>query len=215
MNLFYEGIRQFIELLYRICGDYGIAIVFITVGIRLCLAPLNRKQRQTLKVQQRLNGQAEEIKKKYKKNPAKMNAELRKLYQKEGIGGMGCLLPFLQFPIMLALYRGIRLAVTADVTTVLLPWVPSLLARDSTYILPVLTVAAQIFPQLMPYFRFFKDLELKKTSAPMLLALLCVNGWFAIMLPSGVELYYMVSGVFTCVEQVVGNVRDRRVVRGV
>ncbi|MEY8428039.1 YidC/Oxa1 family membrane protein insertase [Lachnospiraceae bacterium 46-15] len=214
MKFLYEGIRQLIEILYGICGDYGMAIVFITVGIRLCMMPLNRKQRQALKVQQRLNEQAEEIKKKYKNNTQKINAELEKLYQKEGIGGMGCLLPFLQFPIMIALYQGIRLAVAVNVTTVLLPWVPSLLARDSTYILPVLTVAAQMLPQLMPYFGFFKDLELKKTSVPMLLALLCVNGWFAFMLPAGVELYYMVSGVFACVEQVVGYVGERRVVRG-
>lgn len=142
--------------------------------------------------------------KKYKNNTAKINAELEKLYRKEGIGGIGCLLPFLQFPIMIALYQGIRLSAAVNETTVLLSWVPSLLVRDSTYILPVLTVAAQIFPQLMPHFAFFRDLELKKTSVPMLLALLCVNGWFAVMLPAGVELYYMVSGVFTCVEQMVG-----------
>lgn len=215
MNILYEGIRQLIEILYGICGDYGMAIVFITVGIRLCMVPLKRKQHQSLKVQQHLNEQAEQIKKKYKNSTAKINAELEKLYRKEGIGGIGCLLPFLQFPIMIALYQGIRLAVTVNVTTVLLPWVPSLLVRDSTYILPVLTVAAQILPQLMPYFGFFKDLELKKTSVSMLLALLCVNGWFAVMLPAGVELYYMVSGVFTCVEQAAEYVEERRGIRSI
>lgn len=51
MSILCERIRQFIEILYGICGDYGIVIVFITVGIRLCLVPLNRKQRQTVKVQ--------------------------------------------------------------------------------------------------------------------------------------------------------------------
>ena len=115
---------------------------------------------------------------------------------------MGCLLSFIQLPIMIILYNGIRLAVVADVTIVLLPWVPSLLLRDSTYILPIITVFIQMFPQIFPYIGFFKELDLPKMSVPMVLILLFTNSWFASMIPAGIGLYYMVSGLCTSAEQV-------------
>ena len=202
MNVLYEGIRYLIESVYGICGDYGIAVVVITIIIRLCMIPLHRKQRKALIHQQTLNLQIEEIKNKYKNNTTKMNQEIEQLYQKEGNGGMGCLLSFIQLPIMIILYNGIRLAVVADVTIVLLPWVPSLLLRDSTYILPIITVFIQMFPQIFPYIGFFKELDLPKMSVPMVLILLFTNSWFASMIPAGIGLYYMVSGLCTSAEQV-------------
>lgn len=213
MSILYEGIRQLIEVMYSVCGDYGIAIALITVIIRLCMIPLNRKQRQTMKQQQNFNLQVEEIKNKYKNNISKMDKELQKLYKKEGNGSMGCLLAFFQFPIMIVLYNGIRLAITADVTTVLLPWVPSLLARDSTYILPIMTVFVQIFPQIIPYISFFRKLNLTKMSISMILMLIFTNGCFAFMLPAGIELYYMISGLFTLVEQVIGYIIEAKKVK--
>lgn len=201
MTFFYEGIRRFMELLYEICGDYGIAIVWITVIIRFCMAPFNQKQRQMQRKQQEMNQQAEEIKKKYRKNKEKANRELEKLYREESAKGMGFFLSFLQLPIMLILYNGIRRAVTVDAGTVLLPWIPSLLLRDSSYILPVMTVFVQLIPQLLPYLGFFKSLNLQKMSIPMIMIMLFVNGWFASMLPAGIELYYMVSGLFASMEQ--------------
>lgn len=213
MSILYGGIRQLIEVMYSVCGDYGIAVVLITIIIRLCMIPLNRKQRQTMKQQQNLNLQVEEIKNKYKNNTSKMDKELQKLYKKEGNGSKGCLLAFLQFPIMIVLYNGIRLAITVDVTTVLLPWVPSLLARDSTYILPIMTVFVQIFPQIIPYISFFRKLNLTKMSISMILMLIFTNGCFAFMLPAGIELYYMISGLFTLLEQVIEYIIEAKKVK--
>lgn len=203
MTFVYESIRRFMELLYEICGDYGIAIVWITVILRFCMAPFYQKQRQMKRKQQEMNQQAEEIKKKYRKNKEKANRELEKLYREESAKGMGFFLSFLQLPIMLILYNGIRRAVAADSGTVLLPWIPSLLARDSSYILPAMTVFVQLIPQLLPYLEFFKSLNLQKMSIPMMMIMLFVNGWFACMLPAGIELYYMVSGLFASMEQAV------------
>ena len=208
MTVVYEMIQQLLEMLYGICGDYGIAIVLITIIIRGCLLPLNHRQRQAMKKQQKLSLQVEEIKHKYKNNTEKMNKEIEKLYQTEGAGSMGCLLTLIQFPIMLVLYNGIRLAITADVSTVLFPWIPSLLVRDSTYILPLITVLIQMIPQILPYISFFKRLNLPKTNASMIMIFLLTNGWFTSMIPAGIELYYMVSGLFTAIEQLIGYILE-------
>ena len=88
----------------------------------------------------------------------------------------------------------------------LLPWVASLLVRDQRMILPVATLIVQFLPQLYPYIRYFKELELQKMSASMVLAMLAMNSMFVFVIPSGVGLYYFVSGVFTALEQLAVNV---------
>lgn len=154
MSLLYEGVRRCMELLYGICGDYGAAIVLFTVMVRLCMLPLNQKQRQAVK---------------------------------SGQNASGCLLSFLQFPIML---------------------IPTLLVRDSTCILPVMTVFVQILPQLVPYIGWLKSLHPEKMSIPMIIVMLFMNSCFAFVVPAGVELYYMVSGLFTAAEQTIGYIAE-------
>lgn len=156
-----------------------------------------------MKRQQEISREAEVLKAKYKGNQQKMNEELQKLYQEKGFGGGGCLVTLIQFPVMMCLYNGIHLTAAAGAATVLLPWVSSLLAKDQTYILPVATVVVQFLPQLYPYISFFQVLKLQKISLPVAFSLLLANGMFAFMIPSGVGLYYLVSGLFSAVEQLI------------
>lgn len=206
MNIFVNSLRWAIDLVYGFSGDYGIAIVAVTAAIRMLLLPLNMKQRKQLQKQQRISERAEKLKEKYKKNPQKLNEELQKLYQTEGTGMGGCLLSFIQFPVMMCLFQGIRLTAAAGTATVLLPWVSSLLVRDSTLILPVATLVVQVLPQTYPYISFFKELHLQKLSPAMIGALLLSNALFVFVIPSGVGLYYFVSGLFGAVEQLAANV---------
>lgn len=89
----YMGIQRLLNWAYMVCGDYGIAIVLITIGIRLCLVPLGQKQRQAIRVQKELSLWAEEIREKYRHDTAKRDKELEQLYQWEGTGSLGSLLP--------------------------------------------------------------------------------------------------------------------------
>lgn len=84
------GFWLLVIAVYGICGDYGIAIAVITIAIRLCMVPLNRKQKQAMEQQQNLSLKVEEIKNKYKNNEVRRDKELQLLYQKEEIGSMGC-----------------------------------------------------------------------------------------------------------------------------
>lgn len=208
MSLLYDVIRWLIGFFYKVFGDYGIAIVILTLIVRLCILPLSLKQRQMMKKQKILNKDAEEIRKKYRNNPDKMNAEIEKLYYEQRMD-IGCIPPILQLPIMLFLYHGIRLTLNVNASTILLPWVPSLLTRDNTYILPLLTVCIQIFPQLIPYIGFFKKLNRKKMSPMMLFVILLTNAWFASMLPAGIGLYYFISSLYTALEQSVYALLER------
>lgn len=205
MEILTQLFETIINGFYGLTGDYGIAIVMITLVIRTCLVPLNIKNRRQMKKQREISKEVEALKRKYGKNQEKLNAELQKVYEKNGTGMGGCLLPFLQLPIMYALYHAIQLVSLAGATTILLPWVASVLVRDRMLILPVATVLVQILPQVYPYLRLFKTLEMQKAPLSTVLFLLLSNSLFVFLIPAGVGLYYFVSGLFTATEQFIVN----------
>ena len=196
--------------LYFLTGDYGIAIVGITLSVRLLLLPFGIRQRKQMKKQEAVSARAEEIRKKYGKNQDRMNQELQKLYKQEGMSLAGCLIPFLQFPVMAGVYQAIRALTAADAATILLPWVGSLLERDRLMILPLATILIQMLPQLYPYMKWFRGLRQNKTPLGTVLMLLAVNAAFAFTIPSGVGIYYFISGLFTSLEQLAKNLLELR-----
>ena len=203
MNVIADFIGQIVQILYGITGDYGIAIVMITLAIKLLLLPLNIKQRAQLEKQKEVSQKVAEIQKKYANNQNKMNEELQKVYAENGFGSLGCLSTMIQMPIMIGLYHGIRNVINEDATSVLLPWISSLLLSDATGILPIGTLILQVLPMLFPYIRYFEKKQMQKTSMGTIIMLLVMNGMFVFMIPSGVGLYYFVSSLFVVVEQVI------------
>ena len=215
MEILAQIFETMINGIYDFTGDYGVAIVVITLIIRACMVPLNIKQRTQMKKQKEISVQIEQLKAKYGKNQKKLNEELQKVYEKNPTGIGSCILPFLQLPVMYGLYQAIRMVAMAGATTVLLPWVASILVRDHMLILPIATLFVQILPQTYPYLRFFKDLELQKASVPSIAVILLTNSLFVFAIPSGLGLYYFVSGLFTAFEQLIVNLFEVRKRKGV
>jgi YidC/Oxa1 family membrane protein insertase len=93
-------------------GAYGLAIIALTIGIRLILAPLQQfqlvTQRKSMLEQRKLAPQVSELRKKFKKDAPRLNTEMQKLYAEHGInpfaGLVGCLPLIVQLPILTALY---------------------------------------------------------------------------------------------------------------
>lgn len=215
MEILVQIFENTINWIYGLTGDYGIAIVIITIIIRSCMVPLNIKQRKQMKKQRETSREVEEVKAKYGKDQEKLNRELQKIYQKNGTGMGSCLLSFAQFPIMYGIYNAIRMITLGGVTTVLLPWVASLLVRDQLLILPIATVIVQILPQTYPYLRFFKALELQKAPVSTIFILLLSNSLFVFLIPSGIGLFYFVSGLFVALEQFIANLIEVRKIKRV
>ena len=98
-----------LDLFYRIIGNYGFAIILFTVFLKICLFPLDFKQKKSIAKTQKIQPLLMEIQKKYANDKEKQSQETMKLYQKYGINPMsGCLPMLLQFPIILALYWVVR-----------------------------------------------------------------------------------------------------------
>ena len=102
-----------VRLFYTLTGSFGMAIVLFTVVVKLVMLPFQVKSKKSMMRMNRMNGKIQEIQKKYANNQVKMQEEMQKLYQEEGVNPMsGCLWSFLPLPILLALYSTLRQPVT-------------------------------------------------------------------------------------------------------
>ncbi|MCJ7828877.1 MAG: YidC/Oxa1 family membrane protein insertase, partial [Dehalococcoidia bacterium] len=107
-------LNSLIALTNVLGGNFGWAIIVLTVVVRLALFPLTARQTQSTKAMQTLQPKIQELQKKYAKNQQKLQQEMMKLYKEAGINPLGCLWPMLiQLPIWIALYQSIMQALAA------------------------------------------------------------------------------------------------------
>lgn len=98
-----------LRVFYTLTNSYGVALILFTLVIKLILLPFQMKSKRSMIRLNRMSGKVQEIQKKYANNQLKMNEELQKFYEEEGVNPMnGCLWSMLPLPIMLALYSIIR-----------------------------------------------------------------------------------------------------------
>jgi len=219
-------------------GAYGVAIIVVTIMIRLLLAPLQQfqlvNQRKTMAEQRKLAPEVSELRKKYKKDPQKLNAEMMKLYQEHGVnplGGLiGCAPLVVQLPVLTALYYVFR---GAHVTAPHFLFIPNLMALPShTFLvagLPIPAVVYLIFPLLAAGTTYVQSKMLQQPVPPnptdqemqtqqmqrtMVYLSPLMIAYFALQVPAGLGLYWFVGNCVSIIQQsfVVGwgNVLPKR-----
>src|SRR4030043_352045 len=103
-----------IALSHILGGSFGLAIIALTIIVRLITWPLTKRQLNSTKALQEMQPKIQELQKKYGKNQQKLQQEMMKLYKEAGINPLGCLWPMLiQLPIWIALYQSIMQALAA------------------------------------------------------------------------------------------------------
>lgn len=189
-------------------GDYGIAIILITILIRLLIWPVYAKSARTMKRMSKLTPLMKEIREKYADNPEKMNRETMELYRTYGINPLGgCLPMFIQLPVFLAFYRMLWSAVELRHQSFL--WVDDLAMPDTLFVIPGLNIDFNLLPILMGVTSFIQIAITPKTGdktqqmvfmmMPFIFLVICYN--FA----SALALYWTVSNVFSIVQTWVMN----------
>ena len=102
-----------VRIFYTLTHSYGLAIIFFTLAVKLILLPLQLRSKKSMMRMNRVSGKMQELQKKYANNQVKLNEEMTKLYEEEGVNPMsGCLWSFLPIPILIALYSIIRQPIT-------------------------------------------------------------------------------------------------------
>jgi len=185
--------------------NWGWAIIVLTILIKVVLYPLQHKWMLSMRKIQKVQPKMEAIKAKYKKHRTdpeqrqKMNAEVMKLYQQEGINPAGGCLPMvIQFPIFIAFYNLLSHAIELRGAPFGL-WIHDLSVKDPTYILPILMTVAMFVQQ------FITPTTADPQQRRMFLIMPIVFGWIFKEFPSGLTLYWLVQNILTIVQQLVTN----------
>jgi len=98
--------KFFLNLFYKLVPNYGIAIILVTILVKVVLFPLTRNGSVSAAKMQELKPKIDALQAKYKGNPQKLNQEMAEFYKKEGYNPMsGCLPLLIQFPIFIAMYN--------------------------------------------------------------------------------------------------------------
>ena len=105
-TLFYQPILNLLVFLYNTFGDLGLAIIVLTIIIKLILLPLSKKSIKYQKATQDLQPKLNELKEKYKGNQQELSAAMMALYKENKINPFSSCLPILiQFPFLIAIFR--------------------------------------------------------------------------------------------------------------
>lgn len=178
-------------------GSYGLAIILLTIIIKILVYPLTKKQIKSMKAMQKIQPEMQKLQKKYKDNPQMMQKKLMELYQKEGANPMsGCLPMLIQMPILMAMYYTLFNFDYGGVAPSFL-WLPSLSETDPLYILPVLSALTTFLQQ-----KLSMSSESTQQMKTMMIVMPLFIGFISLNFPAGLVLYWVTMNVVQIIQQV-------------
>jgi len=188
-----EVMRQSLEFFFNLTGSNGLAIILMTVVIRIILLPLTFSQTRSMQKIQELQPELKNIQQKYKNDPQRANRETVELWKKHKVNPMaGCLPLLLQFPILIALYQVLRVFEYPGSPRFL--WIPDLAAPDKV-VLPILAAVTTYWQTKIT------TTGNDPSQKSMLIFMPLLVGWFAMSFPAGLSLYWVVSNLFGIAQQ--------------
>ena len=189
---------------FKHVGNYGIAIILLTVVSKVLFYPLTVKSMRSMKAMQALQPQVNALRSKYQKDPQSLQRETLALYKKHRVNPMGGCLPMIaQVPIFYALYLALSVSVELQGSPFLCfghlfgfdLWICDLAAHDPIYVLPVLMGITMFVQQkLTPTMG-------DPRQAKMMLFMPVIFTFMFLNLPSGLVLYWTVSNVLQILQQ--------------
>ena len=183
--------------------SYGLAIILLTVLVKILVYPLTKKQLKSMKAMQRIQPQMKKLQDKYKNNPQVLQQKLMELYQKEGANPMsGCLPMLIQMPILMGMYYTLY-SFDYGGAAPSFAWMPSLSEPDPTYALPILSAATTLMQQWM-----MSTGEVTPQMRMMMVIMPIFIGWISLQFPAGLVLYWVTMNVVQIVQQGWTNRQD-------
>lgn len=186
--------------IYAMTGNWGWAIVILTLTIRFILFPLTYKAMMSMNKLKDIAPQMKEIQEKYKGDPQKMQAQVMQLYRESGANPMGgCLPMLLQIPIFFAMYRVFLNAIELQGSEWIL-WIENLAVKDPYFVLPVLAGVVMYFHQKVTPTNFTDPMQEKiMRMLPVFISVIFLT------FPAGLTLYMCTTNVFALIQQIVIN----------
>lgn len=202
-----KGTLYLLNFFYKIFHNYGIAIILLTILVRFLLYPLTLKSYKSMREMHKIQPYMDELRKKYKDDPKRLQKEMMLLYKEHKVNPFGgCLPMILQMPVMIALFTSLRSSIELRASPFIL-WIKDLSEPDMLYkfpngfvlnILPLFMVATffiqqkmTVVPQTTPQQQ--QQQKMMSTLMPVFM------GFVFYKMPSGLVLYFTLStllGIF-------------------
>lgn len=195
-----------LSFFYSFVGDYGLAIVLLTVAVRIFILPLTIKQTKSMYEMQKVQPKLRELQEKYKDNKEKLQQEMVKFYAENKVNPFGGCLPLLlQLPIFFALFRMLmekkELLHATSLGLLELGLRPSAafaggLVTFLPYLLLIILMAVTTY---LPQKMMTTDPQQQKIGLYMVPLMV----FFAWSLPAGVLIYWITTNIWTIAQQYV------------
>src|SRR5690554_6493273 len=180
--------RWALNELFKLVGNWGLAIILLTFIIRGLLWPVNMKAYSSMERMKSVQPILAEIKEKYKDDKQRQTEETMKAFKKHNVSPAGgCLPMIMQMPVLYGLYVCIYNSVDLYNANFIL-WYTDLASPDPYYVLPLLMGVAMFFQQRL------SSVDTSNKQAAMMMKIMPVMFTaFMLFLPSGLVLYYALS----------------------
>jgi len=199
----------------RFTGNYGWAIIILTVLIKVILFPINQRQSEAMKAMQRIQPELKKIQEKYKDDRETLNKEMMELYKRHKVNPLsGCLPMVLQIPVFIGLYNGLLQSIELRHAP-FLGWITDLSQPDrlGTLQLPF------VHPAGIPVLTLLMGLSMlvqqrmtpstgDATQQRMMMLMPVVFTVMFVNFPAGLVIYWFANNVLTIAQQYVTNRSD-------
>jgi YidC/Oxa1 family membrane protein insertase len=192
-----------LKFFYRYTHNYGIAIIILTVLIKILFYPLTRKQMESMGQMQKLQPKMKAIREKFKDDKERLNKEVMDLYRTHKINPLGgCWPMLLQIPVFFALYKALLNSIELRHAPFMF-WIQDLSEKDPCYITPIIMGATMFLQQKMTPAAGDPNQQKMMMFMPLIFTFMFLN------FPSGLVLYWLVNNVLTIGQQFVSQRRQQ------
>jgi len=193
------GLLMFIKFLYQFVGNYGIAIILLTILIKAIFWPLGNISYKSMKEMQKIQPKITALREKYKNDQAKLGQETMALYKTHKVNPFGGCLPILiQIPVFIGLYNTLLYAIELRHSPFFW-WIQDLSAKDPYYITPIVMGATQFIQQKMT------PTMGDPMQAKIMLAMPIIFTFIFLNFPSGLVIYWLFNNIFSIGQQLYIN----------
>lgn len=192
-----KPLLQLLNFLYGIFGNYGVAIIMLTLVIKLIFWPLSAKSYKSMARMKELQPKIDKLKERYGDDREKMNQEMMQLWKTHKVNPFsGCLPILVQIPVFIALYRLLMSSIEIRHAPFVF-WLTDLSAPDHFYITPLLMGGSMFLQQKMTPATGMGDGQMKF----MLYGMPILFTWLFKDFASGLVVYWLMNNVFSIAQQ--------------
>ena len=195
-----------LQHLYQVVGNWGVAIILLTIVVKLATLYWTTKSMRSMKAMAALGPQMKALQAKYADDKQRQQAETMALYKTHGVNPVaGCLPMFLQMPIWIALYRMLGSAGELYQQPFIPGWINDLTATDPAYVLPILLVVTMFVQvRLQPAQVDSSQQKFMQYGMPLMF------GAFSFVAPAGLTIYMFTNTILSAVHSIYMNKFDKK-----